>query len=120
MSTHLLNFVDPGISPGYRVEAFDSSGFEASVRKEVNKWVDSATGRAPDGGPISIGDLMGGILFEMTYHGLSLRGDVAGQMITFSIAEGLIRQLDPSFDVVGIAKPYLATYGVGARKLGTA
>merc|ERR1711879_293236 len=78
----------------------------------------SKTGRAPDGGPISIGDLMGGILFEMTYHGLSLRGDVAGQMITFSISEGLIRQLDPSFDVVGTAKPYLARYGVGRGNMG--
>jgi len=110
MSDHLISFVDRRISPGY-CEGFDTAAFTTSVSKEVNKWVDQKTGRAPDGGPISIGDLMGGILFEMTYNGLGLRGDVAGQMISFSLAEGLIRQLDPSFDVVTTAKPYLASYG---------
>merc|ERR1712187_452246 len=71
---------------------------------------------APDGGPISIGDLMGGILFEMSRQGLCLRGDVAGQMVSFSITEGLVRQLDPPFDMVKHAKPYLRKYSGTCRK----
>eukprot|EP00929_Paragymnodinium_shiwhaense_P084446 TRINITY_DN45149_c0_g1_i1.p1 TRINITY_DN45149_c0_g1~~TRINITY_DN45149_c0_g1_i1.p1 ORF type:complete len:652 (-),score=160.22 TRINITY_DN45149_c0_g1_i1:238-2163(-) len=111
MTAHLLSFVDRKISPAYKNTDDDPPQFKRSVEEEVDKWIGKDTGRAPDGSPISIGDLMGGILFKMNYHGLCLRGDVAGQMISFSITEGLIRQLDPLFDVVGSAKPYLVRYG---------
>jgi aarF domain-containing kinase len=111
MTDLLLSFVDKRNSTAVRDWDAESFRFFGSVQSEVDKWIDKTTGKAPDGGPISIGDLMGGILFKMNYHGLSLRGDIAGQMISFSITEGLIRQLDPPFDVVSSAKPYLLRYG---------
>jgi aarF domain-containing kinase len=115
MTARLLSFVDKKISPAYSNTSEDPPEFLTSVQSEVDKWIAPDTGKAPGGGPISIGDLMGGILFKMNHHGLCLRGDVAGQMISFSITEGLIRQLDPPFDVVNSAKPYLLQYGAGSR-----
>ena len=83
----------------------DISGFRQDVEKQVNLWVGERSTlpltapKAPDGGPISIGDLMGGIMFSMQRYGIALRGDVASTLLTISISEGLIRQLDPSFDI---------------------
>jgi hypothetical protein len=43
-------------------------------------------------------------------HIHSLRGDVALTIITMSISEGLIRQLNPKFDCVRNALPYFVRY----------
>lgn len=39
-----------------------------------------------------------------------LKGDVASTLFTISISEGLVRQLDPSFDVAEQALPYITKY----------
>ena len=39
-----------------------------------------------------------------------LKGDVASTLFTISISEGLVRQLDPSFDVAKQALPYITRY----------
>ena len=39
-----------------------------------------------------------------------LKGDVASTLFTISISEGLVRQLDPSFDVAKQALPYITKY----------
>eukprot|EP00438_Fugacium_kawagutii_P016471 Skav211464 [mRNA] locus=scaffold379:278451:282856:- [translate_table: standard] len=43
-------------------------------------------------------------------HGMLLKGDVASTLFTISISEGLVRQLDPSFDVAAQALPYITKY----------
>ena len=98
----------------------DISSFRSAVEKQVNMWVGERSNipltapKAPDGGPISIGDLMGGILFQMQRHGLALRGDVASTLLTISISEGLIRQLDPEFDMCRGAMKYFITFNDSA------
>lgn len=58
------------------------------------------------GGPIQLGDVVGNLLFNVQTHNMSLRGDVAGTIVSMSLVEGLVKQLDPHFDVVGCAIPY--------------
>ena len=69
--------------------------------------------RAPDGGPVQLGDCCGKLFFTFQEHGLQLRGDVASSIMTLSLSEGLIRSLDPSFDIVKSSLPYFGRYGVG-------
>jgi len=86
--------------------------FETDIKKLVHRWVGKAAfpgqaPRAPDGGPVSVGDLMGGIFFVLQEHRLCLRGDIASTLCAIAIVEGLIRQLDPEFDMVNGAMKYL-------------
>ena len=39
-----------------------------------------------------------------------LRGDVAANLLTVSVSEGLVRQLDPSFDIIRAALPYFLRF----------
>eukprot|EP00960_Hanusia_phi_P051922 761113-Hanusia_phi.AAC.1 len=152
------------------------------VTEEVQKWVGIGN-RAPNGGPVMLGDFVGEILFKIQKHHLHLRGDVASTIVTMSLVrlyvlnllpplsygqttwrildhpssylpristpstplhsslfssllplfpslqrfaiflfscsylhcqqvEGLVKQLDPDFDVVGAALPYFARYAM--------
>ena len=74
-------------------------------------------GRAPDGGVINLGDLVGEILFKIQKHQLHLRGDVASTIVTMSLVEGLVKQLDPDFDIVGSAMPYFKRFCPEAVKI---
>lgn len=87
--------------------------FHDSVDAAVNRWVvkqPNGTVTGPDGLPMSLGDLMGEVMFAMQRHGICLRGDVANSLMTMSISEGLIRSLDPTFDMVGRSVPYFVRY----------
>eukprot|EP00945_MAST-04E_sp_MAST-4E-sp1_P003107 g3107.t1 len=98
----------------------DITAFRGAIVKQVDTWVGERSSipltapKAPDGGPISIGDLMGGILFSMQKYGVALRGDVASTLLTISISEGLIRQLDPEFDMCRGAMKYFVTFNDSA------
>lgn len=46
-----------------------------------------------------------------------LKGDVASTLFTISISEGLVRQLDPSFDVAEQALPYITKYMGSGKKV---
>lgn len=57
--------------------------------------------------PTNAADMFGEVMFSMQKHSMLLRGDVASTLFTISISEGLIRQLDPTFDVAAQALPYI-------------
>eukprot|EP00960_Hanusia_phi_P029619 748064-Hanusia_phi.AAC.1 len=61
-------------------------------------------------GPINMGAMIGHVLSTLYKHNINLRGDVAITIVTMSISEGLIRQLDPEFDVVRNALPYFVRF----------
>jgi predicted unusual protein kinase regulating ubiquinone biosynthesis (AarF/ABC1/UbiB family) len=61
-------------------------------------------------GPVNMGAMMGHILSVLQKHRVSLRGDVAMTIVTMSISEGLIRQLDPHFDIMTRAIPYFVRF----------
>jgi aarF domain-containing kinase len=88
----------------------NQSEFEADIDKSVKRWV-APNGRAHDGRPVCIGDLVGEILFKLHQYNVQLRGDVASSIMSIAVSEGLIRQLDPEFDMNRRALPYLAKYG---------
>ena len=41
---------------------------------------------------------------------LTRTGDVASCLLSISVSEGTIRQLDPDFDIINAALPYLFRY----------
>ena len=48
----------------------------------------------------ALGDVVGEILLNLQKFKIVLRGDVAASIMTISVSEGLILQLDPEFDMV--------------------
>jgi len=60
--------------------------------------------------PVNAADMFGEVMFCMQKYQMLLKGDVASTLFTISISEGLIRQLDPSFDVATSAVPYILNY----------
>jgi predicted unusual protein kinase regulating ubiquinone biosynthesis (AarF/ABC1/UbiB family) len=60
--------------------------------------------------PISVGDLMGEIMFGLQKHSMLMNGAIASTLLTISISEGLIRSLDPSFDMITKSWPYILQY----------
>ena len=53
---------------------------------------------------------MGEIMFGLQKHSMLMNGAIASTLLTISITEGLIRSLDPSFDMITKSWPYLVTY----------
>ena len=91
----------------------DADAFKRDIALMTRKWIAEPgmrVPRAPDGGPVMLGDLVGEILFTIQRHHLHLRGDIASTIVTMSLVEGLVKQLDPDFDVVNSALPYFLTY----------
>lgn len=60
--------------------------------------------------PVNAADMFGEVMFTMQRYGMLLKGDVASTLFTISISEGLIRQLDPSYDVAKGALPYIVRH----------
>lgn len=60
--------------------------------------------------PVNAADMFGEVMFSMQKHEMLLKGDVASTLFTISISEGLIRQLDPTFDVAVNALPYIVRH----------
>eukprot|EP00301_Raphidiophrys_heterophryoidea_P003779 c11693_g1_i1.p1 GENE.c11693_g1_i1~~c11693_g1_i1.p1 ORF type:complete len:602 (-),score=99.62 c11693_g1_i1:1297-3102(-) len=102
----LLAFHDPAASN----KSIDIEGLNRDVRAACKRWV-APNGRAPDGSPVCVGDLMGDIFFHLARNNVSLRGDVAISLVSIAVSEGLIRQLAPDFDMNKKALPYIARFG---------
>eukprot|EP00928_Gymnodinium_smaydae_P081441 TRINITY_DN64968_c0_g1_i1.p1 TRINITY_DN64968_c0_g1~~TRINITY_DN64968_c0_g1_i1.p1 ORF type:complete len:599 (+),score=132.25 TRINITY_DN64968_c0_g1_i1:78-1799(+) len=88
----------------------------ATLRDDIQQIMDkfvSPLREHPDK-PINAADMFGEVMFVMQDHGMRLKGDVASTLFTISISEGLIRQLDPTFDVATNAVPYIVNYMASA------
>lgn len=82
---------------------------QENVRSEIQQVMGGMFGTAGRT-PVNMGAMIGQILTVLQRHEISLRGDVALTIVTMSISEGLIRQLDPQFDCVRSALPYFVRY----------
>lgn len=82
------------------------------MRKEVQATMDKFMGpdRLDPDKPPNAADMFGEVMFTMQKHGMQLKGDVASTMFTISISEGLVRQLDPAYDIAQGALPYIVRY----------
>eukprot|EP00941_MAST-03F_sp_MAST-3F-sp1_P002021 g2021.t1 len=98
-------------------EEIDVKSLEKDIKEIASHWVGPGGRSGPNGEPISVGDLMGELLFNLHKHKVRLKGDVASSLVTISISEGLIRQLDPEFDMVKEALPYFILFQEELRKL---
>jgi len=81
-------------------------------RPDIQAIIDKFMGEAridPDK-PVNAADMFGEVMFALQKHGLRLKGDVACTLFTISISEGLVRQLDPGYDVAKRAVPYIIKY----------
>merc|ERR1719350_119698 len=88
----------------------DKQNFREAMESTTNKFV-SAPGKAPDGGMVDLGDFVGEIMFNLSENHVHLRSDIAASIQSMSIAEGLMRMLDPEYDVCKNAIPYFCKYG---------
>merc|ERR1711871_1443652 len=105
-----------------KLKEFNVSGDELTPEHEQNllvniqsvcdEWINEAGTAAPDGGPISLGDVMGAVMHSCFAYNIVLRGDVANSMMALGVSEGLVRSLDPEFDVVKSSLPYFVKYKV--------
>eukprot|EP00930_Biecheleria_cincta_P072623 TRINITY_DN59991_c0_g1_i1.p1 TRINITY_DN59991_c0_g1~~TRINITY_DN59991_c0_g1_i1.p1 ORF type:complete len:585 (-),score=92.05 TRINITY_DN59991_c0_g1_i1:173-1927(-) len=84
----------------------------AELKSDIQAIMDKFMGpqHLSSDGPVNAADMFGEVMFSMQKHGMLLKGDVASTLFTISISEGLIRQLDPTFDVARQALPYIAKY----------
>jgi len=75
------------------------SKFRREISTTVKKFVGSP-GRDPEGNPVRIGALLTAVLKELQKHDMVLRSDFAMSLVTLGLTEGIIKQLDPTFDCV--------------------
>jgi len=89
----------------------NKQSFREAMKATTAKFVGSP-GKAPDGGMVDMGDFVGEIMFNLSENHVHLRSDIAASIQSMSISEGLIRMLDPEYDVCKGAIPYFLKYGV--------
>eukprot|EP00039_Didymoeca_costata_P023607 m.7667 g.7667 ORF g.7667 m.7667 type:complete len:623 (+) comp3751_c1_seq1:270-2138(+) len=80
--------------------------------KTINWIYTEGGGKRKPGVPVAqaMGDIVGDILRKIPSFGVILRGDIAASLSTISIAEGLIMQLCPEFDMLTNVVPYFVRY----------
>jgi len=83
----------------------DEEGFRNKVKSITEHW-QSKKGTEH----YALGDVVGEILLSLQQFKIVLRGDVAASIMTISVSEGLILQLDPDFDLVMASLPYFVKY----------
>jgi len=97
------------------LQRFNQSAIKVNMpelKKDIQATMDKFMGplrKNPDE-PINAADMFGEVMFSMQKHRMLLKGDVASTLFTISISEGLIRQLDPTFDVAKRAIPYIVQH----------
>lgn len=91
------------------IQSFNESTIAVNVGK-FRQDIQAAVENQDPSGPFNAVEMFGQVMHSMHRHGMLLKGDVASTIFTMSISEGLVRQLDPAFDVARGAVPYLATY----------
>jgi predicted unusual protein kinase regulating ubiquinone biosynthesis (AarF/ABC1/UbiB family) len=59
---------------------------------------------------VSIGDVVGQVLLALEKEKLEIRGDVASAILSMSVIEGILRQLDPDLDIILKSVVYFMKY----------
>ena len=96
-------------------DTIDRAMFAADVAAGLELFVDPATKLSHlDGLPVPVGDVTGEMLRLCNRHRCVLNGEVTTLLMSIAMLEGMLRQLDPSFDMMERAVPYLLRYSPGA------
>mmetsp|Transcript_980 Transcript_980/g.1393 ORF Transcript_980/g.1393 Transcript_980/m.1393 type:complete len:593 (+) Transcript_980:52-1830(+) len=110
---HAICKRDPEGVYKYLLEFDVKKGIEVNredFRSDVRDAMDLHCG---NGKMVVVGDVMGELFHTLNHHKMTLRSDVSVSLMSMAVSEGLIRQLDPEFDMVAAAAPYIAKYGIG-------
>jgi len=91
--------------------------FESAIEDCLTKHVTNPM-KADSKAPIELGDLFGSIFKTMNTHDFRFNGECASALMCMSLAEGVIRSLDPEFDVARRAVPYFMRYTAKDMVLG--
>eukprot|EP00808_Paulinella_micropora_P030347 g9884.t1 len=103
--SYVMMFQDPLAGPGISEER--QKALRTDIKKVVNEYsVTPGEGEKE----MLLGDCCGQLFILFQRYQLTLRSDVASSIITLSVCEGLIKMLDPTFDIVKRVLPYLARY----------
>lgn len=78
---------------------------ESALMQDIAVLVDTFRGVALK--DLRVGSMLGDITALLREHGLSLPPDLALMIKTFLTLDGVGRQLDPEFDMVSVATPFL-------------
>lgn len=84
--------------------------FRARIREICDTWKNKSVAAGTTEKGFALGDVVGEILLNLQKYKIVLRGDVAASIMTISVSEGLILQLDPDFDMVRSALPFFVRY----------
>jgi len=101
----LLSFHEGAVPSSEKEEEF-----RIAMLGTTKKFI-SSPGVNPDGGMVDLGDFIGEMMFNLSKHNINLRSDIAASIQSMSISEGLIRMLDPDYDVCKSSIPYFIRYG---------
>lgn len=82
--------------------------FKADIKRTFDKFMGPL--RQHPELPVNAADMFGEVLFSMQRYRMQLQGDVASTLFTITVSEGLVRQLDPAFDVATGALPYIVRH----------
>lgn len=88
----------------------DKVAFRDKIREICEDWKHRSAHGDGDKRAFALGDVVGEILLNLQKYKIVLRGDVAASIMTISVSEGLILQLDPDFDMVRSALPFFVRY----------
>eukprot|EP00497_Spongosphaera_streptacantha_P005934 TRINITY_DN903_c0_g1_i1.p1 TRINITY_DN903_c0_g1~~TRINITY_DN903_c0_g1_i1.p1 ORF type:complete len:232 (+),score=33.18 TRINITY_DN903_c0_g1_i1:69-764(+) len=90
---------------------FEKEVFRIDIAHILKKFV-GAKGLAPDGTVLRVSDLFGEILHTCQDHGVIFRADIATTLLSMNISDGLLRSLNPNFDICSKAMPYVMKYSI--------
>jgi len=89
----------------------DREQFDLDIQQAIEMFMDPDTKRNKRGdGPVPVGDITGEVFRTLQRHQVYLHGDVTSLLMSIAMLEGLIEQLDPEFDMMAEAIPYIVRY----------
>lgn len=89
----------------------DRAAFDADINNALEMFMDTETRKAHVGtGHVPVGDITGEIFRTLQRHKMSLVGDVITVILSIALLEGLLEQLDPGFNMLEKAIPYMTRY----------
>jgi aarF domain-containing kinase len=88
----------------------DRKKFDLDISNALDLFVDPVSKKALLDGPAPVGDISGEVFRTLQKHEIYLRGDVTSLLVSVMMLEGLLRQLDPEFDMMTRAIPYILKY----------
>lgn len=102
-----------------RRSGFNLRAFETDIKGAYGMFASAAQMQDKDF-VVPVGDITGELLRTLNRHSVNLDGEVCSLLISIAMLEGMLRQLNPKFDMMTRGIPYILRYqpGVVSHALG--